>query len=188
MEKEAASRRRDLTPSLVIKLRAGDTTAGNLLDQLYRRALLRFCWRYLDDRQEAEDAVQEVFQAVLRATDVPNNFRAWLYKIAHNRCLDLRRARGRRHEKHGPVPGDQLPEELTGPLTGLVNQEQRSRILHLVAALPEAQREILRLRYTENLKRAEIAYVLDIPEKLVKSRLCAAMRKLGEHTSLIDKR
>ena len=47
----------DLTPSLVARLRSGDTTAGGLLDRLYRQALVRFCRGYLGSREEAEDAV-----------------------------------------------------------------------------------------------------------------------------------
>ena len=62
----------DLTPSLVARLRSGDTTAGGLLDQLYRRAVVRFCRAYLGSSEEAEDAAQEVFYRVLRATDVPD--------------------------------------------------------------------------------------------------------------------
>ena len=84
----------DLTPSLVARLRNGDTTTGNLLDQLYRRPLVRFCYGYFRDRQAAEDAVQEVFCRVLRASEVPDDFRAWLYRIVRNHCISLLRAGG----------------------------------------------------------------------------------------------
>ena len=75
---------------------------------------------------------------------------------------------------------------LTGNLTRLVSRELWSRIGHLLAALPASQREPLRLRYAEELSRAEIAYVLDIPESVVKSRLFEGLKKLREHTSLLD--
>jgi DNA-directed RNA polymerase specialized sigma24 family protein len=58
--------------------------------------------------------------------------------------------------------------------------------MHLPGALPAEQREPLRLRYVEGLPRAEIAYVLGIPEKVVKSRLSERPQKLREHTSLLE--
>ena len=48
---------------------------------------------------DAAEVVQEVFLKVLDTRIMPTNFRAWVYKIARNRCLDLIRARGRRREK-----------------------------------------------------------------------------------------
>ena len=176
----------DLTPSLVGKVRAGDAQAGALLDQLHRQAITRFCWGYLGNVEEAEDAVQEVFCNVLKATEVPDNFRAWLYKIARNHCLNARRARARRRDRQVMPPDSQLSAHFTGNLTRLVKQELRSRIVHLLGALPSPQREALRLRYAENLSRSEIAYVLDIPESVVKSRLFEGLKKLREHSSLLD--
>ncbi len=90
----------DLTPSLVGKVRAGDAQAGVLLDQLYRQVMIQFCWGHLGSVEEAEDAVQEVFCKVLKATEVPDNFRAWLYKIARNHCLNVRRGYARRRDRH----------------------------------------------------------------------------------------
>jgi len=79
-----------------------------------------------------------------------------------------------------------MEEDQTGVLTRLVRQEQRSRIMHLVRAMPADQREVLCLRYVDGLSRAEIAYVLESPEAVVKSRLFEGLEKLREHTSLLD--
>lgn len=85
------------------------------------------------------------------------------------------------------MPADSRIEECrTGALTRLVRQEQRSRIMHLVRALPADHREVLCLRYVDGLSRAEIAYSLEIPESVVKSRLFEGLEKLREHTSLLD--
>ena len=176
----------DLTPSLVAKLRAGDAEAGALLNELYRQAMIRFCWGYLGKVEEAEDAAQTVFCKVIEATEVPNNFRAWLYKIARNHCLNVLRGRARRRDDRALPSESRLAADSTGNLTRLVRQELRSRIVHLLGALPASQREALRLRYAEDLSRAEIAYVLDIPESVVKSRLFEGLKTLREHTSLLD--
>ncbi len=177
----------DLTPSLVARLRSGDTTAGGLLDELYRRAVIRFCRAYLGSSEEAEDAAQEVFYRVLRATELPENFRAWLYRIARNYCTSVLRARARRRDRYDAPAASYVAEEATGNLSRVVRRELQSRIGHLVGALPQTQREAIFLRYGEGLSRAEIAYVLDIPESRVKSRLFQGLKKLREHTSLLDK-
>ena len=176
----------DLTPSLVCRLRGGDAQAGGLLDETYRQAMIRFCWAYLGNLEEAEDAVQDIFCKVLKADDVPDNFRAWLYRIGRNHCLNLLRARARREARWALPPDSALDAQLTGNLSRLAKQELRSRIMHLLGALPSAQREVLCLRYAEGLSRSEIAYVLDLPESIIKSRLFEGLKKMREHTSLLD--
>lgn len=176
----------DLTPSLVARLRSGDADAGLRLCELYREAMLRFCSGYLGNAADAEDAVQEVFCKVLTAAQVGPSFRPWLYKVARNHCLNIRRGRARRREAARAPSGLDAAASLTGNLTKLVHGEQRSRLAHLVAALPEAQREALRLRYVEDLSRGEIAEVLDEPESVVKSRLFEGLQKLRQHTSIME--
>jgi RNA polymerase sigma factor (sigma-70 family) len=176
----------DLTPSLVARLHAGDNGAGLLLEQLYRQPMLRFCWGYVGRAEDAEDLVQEIFCKVLASAEIPDSFRAWLYRIARNACLNALRSRGRRRDARVLPSDSQVAADTTGDLSRLVKAELRSRIGHLLGALPTEQRETLRLRYVEGLSRAEIAYVLDIPEPTVKSRLFEGLRKLREHTSLLD--
>ena len=174
----------DLTPSLVTYLRQGNAAAGALLDQIYRSQLIRFCYGYLGSTEEAEDVVQDVFFRVLKSDAVPDNFRAWIYKICRNRCIDVLRARSRKRDDAELPTGSFLDAELTGHLTRLVKRELRSQLRHLVATLPPNQREVLRLRYSEGLSRLEIAEVLDLPESVVKSRLYEGIVKLRDHPSL----
>ncbi len=177
----------DLTPTVIGRIRAGDHDAAALLDGLYRRPLVRFCLAYLGSAEEAEDAVQDVFCRVLAADTIPESFRAWIYRIARNRCLDLLRGRARRRDDQLLPSEVQVAEDLTGHLTRLVRKELHSRLRHLVAGLPASQREILRLRYVEGLSRREIAEVLEIPESIVKSRLFEGLERLRRHTSLADR-
>ena len=176
----------DLTPTLMGRLRHGDEGAAGMLADLYRLPLLRFCLRYLGRQEEAEDVVQEVFLRVLNHDTQPKNFRAWIYKIARNRCLDVQRARGRRRDDQAMPAASLLNADLTGDLTRMVRREQRAHLRHILNELPESQREVLRLRYTENLSRTEIAEVLDLPEALVKSRLYEGLVRLRGHNSLVD--
>jgi RNA polymerase sigma-70 factor (ECF subfamily) len=176
----------NLTPNLVHSLRQGNPGAGKLFCDLYHPPLMRFCFRYLGSQDEAEDVVQEVFLRVLKNDALPENFRAWVYKIARNRCLDVIRVRERRPDDQALPTASRLDADLTGCLTRLVRREQRAHLQRTLAELPESQREVLHLRYAEDLSRAEIAEVLDLPEPLVKSRLYEGMVKLRTHDSLLD--
>jgi RNA polymerase sigma-70 factor (ECF subfamily) len=175
----------DLTPSLVVRLRRGDPGAGALLDRLYREKLVRFCWGYLGRIEEAEDAVQDICYRVLTATNIPDTFRPWLYKTARNHCFSALRRRARRLDGEPLPAASQVHEILTGHLTRLVNEEQRSRLSELVRSLPDEQREVLRLRYVEDLSRTEIAEVLEVPESVVKSRLFEGLKRLRERAALL---
>lgn len=177
----------DLTGDLVTSLRAGHPGAGKQLCDLYTQPLIRFCYRYLGSKDEAEDVVQEVFLRVLKNDAVPDNFRPWIYRITRNRCLDVVRKRGRRPDDQELPPASRVDAELTGCLTRLVRREQRAHLQQALAQLPENQREVLHLRYAEELSRADIALVLDLPEPLVKSRLYEGMVNLRAHDSLVDR-
>lgn len=171
------------TSILVDLLRRKDPAAALVLNDTYRQALHRFCWGYLNNLEEAEDAVQEIWVKVIQAERVPDTFRPWLYKVARNHCLNLLRTRVRRREAHAPPLDSQMPDSLSGQLTRLANDEVRAQLAKLVQDLPDAQREVLRLRYVEGLQRPEIAEVLDIPEKLVKTRLFETLKRLREQVN-----
>ncbi len=175
----------DSTDRLVACLRNRDPEAAALLDSLYRDALVRFCWGYLGQMDEAEDAVQELTYKVLALPDVPDHFRPWLYKTARNQCINLLRERALRLTGHVLPAPSAVPDTLTGHLTRLVKQEMQSRLAELVGQLSEAQREVLRLRYVENLTRAETAEVLELPESVVKSRLFEGLKRLRECAALL---
>lgn len=185
-EPGTGSERADLTPGLVARLRSGAPEAGAHLDQLYREALVRFCWGYLGRIEEAEDAVQDICYKVLTAKTVPDAFRAWLYRLARNHCLNLQRERARRKDGGVFPAASEIHEILTGHLTRLVKQEHRSRISELVRDLPEVEREVLRLRYVEDLSRSEIASILEITESAVKSRLFVGLKRLRDQASSPD--
>ncbi len=183
-ERESAAGAEDRTSTLVSRLREGNPEAGALLDELYRDVLVRFCWGYLGQVEEAEDAAQDTCYKVLTAKGIPDGFRPWLYKVARNHCLNLLRNRARHKDDAGHPTASHLDELLTGHLTRLVQKEQRDRVGELVRGLPESQREVLRLRYVEDLTRAEIAVVLEIAESLVKSRLFEGLKRLRELIAL----
>ena len=172
-----------LTVALVDRLRGADPAAARELTERYREALIRFCWGYLGTIEEAEDAVQEILYKVVSSTQVPDFLRPWLYKVARNHCLNMLRERAGRHDRAAFPAASQVYVALTGNLTRLVRDEAQARLIECVQRLPDTHREVLRLRYVEDLSRAEIAEVLELPEAVVKSRLFEGLKKLREQAS-----
>lgn len=166
------------TTLLLLWLREGNPRAATLLERRYRDQLIRFCWGYLGNVHEAEDAVQEICLKVVRAANVGEAFRSWLYKVARNHCLNLLRVRARNVDAHTLPVASHLDAALTGQLTALVRNEEHAKLEELVRALTDEQREVLRLRYVEGLTRPEIAHVLDITESVVKSRIFEGLKRL----------
>lgn len=144
----------------------------------HRRALTRFCLGYLDDADDAADAVQELFRKRLALRVAPHDERAWLLRAARNHCLNLLRTKRRRRDAVPLTTGLDAPAGWTGPVTALLNREQADGVAQRLASLSDDQRELLRLRYWDELSRGEIANLLGLSESTVKSRLFEAIEKL----------
>src|SRR4051812_19071447 len=136
-------------------------------------------------RQDAEDALQDVFlraYGALRANERPVSLRAWLYRVAHNRCIDqLRR----------PVPPqadlfDVSRSPLHDPLAETQRREDLRRLIEDVRRLPEAQRSALLMRELEGLTYDELAAALDTTVPAVKSLLVRARIGLVEAAEARD--
>ena len=166
-------------PSLVQRLRAGDPAAAHALESDYRSAIVRFAYGYLGDAAAAEDAAQDVFVKALSATSVPESVKPWLYRIARNHCLNLLRHKRVRAEESFPSRAP-FADSMTGQLTRLVRAENQAQLRERLGRLTSDQREVLELRYGEDLGREEIALVLDLAPSVVKSRLYEAMKRLRE--------
>jgi RNA polymerase sigma-70 factor (ECF subfamily) len=143
-----------------------------------RERLRRFCRGYLADAEAAEDAAQEAFRRLLAAGAAPREPLAWLRATARNLCLNELRTRRRRRDREPLERGADATAGWTGPLTRLLRAERADDVARRVAALPDDEKELLRLRYWDDLTRAEIAELLALPESVVKSRLFEALERL----------
>lgn len=155
------------------KLKKGDPDGAEELVRLYYAEILRYCLFHLPDRSMAEDAVQETFLKVFRYFDDyrhRGHFRAFLYKVAANVCRDLWRKR-----RWEPVL-EQIPVEEKG----IREREDREDFKRLVALLPEELREIVVLRFSQELKLKEIAGITGLPARTVQSRLRRALKLLKQ--------
>ena len=169
--------------ALVAICNSGDAAAATAaFGKLYRRHrgyVLRIALRFTRDRELAADALQDAFTWLLRQFPPPGvgitltaRFSTYLYPIAKNSTLTLLRRHHR--SRHGDVEPDELPDPGAPPEAG-------DDLDRLLASLPAERREILSLRFVDDLALEEIAEVLGIPLGTVKSRLHFAIKALREH-------
>ena len=130
---------------LVSQLRLGDERAFEAVVGRYRAPLLAFCRSMMGSREDAEDALQEVFTSAhraLRADDRPVALRPWLYRIARNRCLNQMRRRR-------PVGMDSMDDfvRVGGEAEEAVERRESFReLVEDLRALPERQRAAIVMR------------------------------------------
>jgi RNA polymerase sigma-70 factor (ECF subfamily) len=174
---------------LIAAAKQGDLAAFNVLVTLHERSVYGLCFRILGEQMAAEDAAQDAFLKAWSsiATFRGELFRAWLLRIATNRCYDVIRAKGRR-------PADSLdafafePEPTwTSQAGGAEQPEQHaartelSRHLELaLASLPDDQRLTIILSDIEERSYEEIAEITGAAIGTVKSRLSRARARLRE--------
>jgi RNA polymerase sigma-70 factor (ECF subfamily) len=166
---------------LVERCRNGDPAAFEPIVERYQRLLFTVALRMLGDHDEASDAAQNAFVKAYQKLDTfdqSRRFFSWIYRILLNECLNLRR------DRH---PHEQLTPELAtvgSPVELLEASERRRRVQAAVRALPIEQREVIVLRHFTELSYEEIADVLRIPAKTVKSRLHTARLRLSQLLAL----
>jgi RNA polymerase sigma-70 factor (ECF subfamily) len=161
----------------------GDETALAACYDRYRVILFSQILRILNDRQEAEDCLQEVFLQVWRRARDFDAARGraftWLVTIARSRALDRLRASGSRLRL--ATEAAQMPRDEIGDAAAEAVQSEAGAIVRTaLAALPEEQRRTLLLAYFEGLTQTEIAARLGDPLGTVKTRMRAGMIKLRE--------
>jgi RNA polymerase sigma-70 factor (TIGR02960 family) len=201
-----------LAEATLARARAGDEEAFRELTEPHRRELQVHCYRILGSLQDAEDLVQETLLAAwrgLEAFEGRASVRAWLYRIATNRCLNALRARSRRPREiqalnEPPAPTrraeptwlqpypdvllEDLPDRSPGPAA---RYEARESIeLAFIAALqglPPRQRVVVVLRDVLGFRTAEVAEMLDTSVASVKGALQRARAALGARLPTADR-
>lgn len=157
---------------LVDRARRGEQEAMGLLYDAYLPRLYRYCLKRVGNELDAEDLAEEVFLRVLRSIDrfewrpaaegqrIP--FGAWLFRIARNHVASHHRRASVRRESAGLPEGMQesLPDEARGPQEIVELRSSIQEVFDLVHELPDAQREVVLLRFAAGLSVAETAEAL----------------------------
>jgi RNA polymerase sigma-70 factor (ECF subfamily) len=171
--------------SELTRLRGGDIDALAALMERYQHRLYRYLLRIVRRPDTAEDLFQQTWLRVterIRSYDPQRPFEGWLFALARNLAIDhLRRYQPESLDE--PLPsGDSRLELLEGSgpdvLDHLLGQERMGRLTACMTGLPLAFREVLALRFEEEMKLEEMAAVLALPLGTVKTRLHRALKHL----------
>lgn len=168
---------------LARNLQRGDLSALAILVEQHHSPLLGFLYRMTGgNRTLAEDLAQESFLRVIRSIahyQYPRPFKPWLYAIATNIARDYYKRADSRHTIDMPDDSEQMtPENIELPEDTLLSQDEEQRVASAITGLPAHQREVVVLRYYQELSLAEIAEALHIPVGTVKSRLSLGLQRL----------
>lgn len=160
------------------RVQQGDGRALDALVERHRRRLYGFLARRASDARR-DDLFQETWLRVVRAKDrfdPTQRFTTWLFQIANNLCRDGARRRAVESRERARAAADAAAAATHGG--GAPGLELRLDVGRRLARLPDRLREVLVLRYFEDLPEREIAAIVGVPAGTVKSRLYAAVRVL----------
>jgi RNA polymerase sigma-70 factor, ECF subfamily len=168
---------------LVEQALAGDQCAFEILVRRYHHPLVSYIYGYIKDSEQVSDVLQHVFLKLyvslpILLTNV--SLKAWLFQVAHNRCLDELRRRYRkteipfstlewkyREEDLSPIEAITDPEPLPEEIVERI--ELHCLLQQAIFSLPPKLRSIVHLRCFRQLSYSEIGSMLAMPESTVKA-------------------
>lgn len=148
-----------------------------------RPELHRYCSRLMGSVIDGEDVVQDTFTRALAALDEvdgPAQLRPWLFRIAHNRALDLLRSRAVRAAEPMEAAFDMVDDANPDPAEVAMRQQAVHTAVSRFAELPILQRSVLILKDVLDEPLAEIADLLDMTIDAVKGHLARGRARLRE--------
>jgi len=170
--------------------------APDLLDRLvgqYHYRLFRYLTYLTGRRETAEDLYQETWMSVIERGhqyDPKWQFEAWLFSIARHLVIDLARKKSPLtaavdldEASDAPLAKqatETAPLRPASPIEVLMSREESARLAAVLGGLPAAHREVLLLRFQEDMTLEEIAQVTGAPLSTVKSRLYRGLEALRE--------
>ena len=171
----------------------GDREAFDLLVEKYYKKIYNVAYRFVGDREDANDLAQEIFTAAyknLKRFRWDAKFSTWLFQIASNKGKNrfkYLKLRGHfvnrwQSDEDGDRdhPGSGIPDHSTNPETLLAGKELQRKMQEAIDDLDPDHKEIVILRDIEGSSYEEIAQILNLPEGTTKSRLHRARMVLKE--------
>lgn len=168
--------------NIIARARRGDADAFEQLVVAYRDQVFRLALRMCGNEADADEVAQEAFLSAWKA--LPNfrgesQFSTWLYQLTTHAAIDLMR-REKRQIAAEDITEVSAPDPAPGPQQQAEQSEQREIVRDAILQLAPEQREVVVLRFMEELSYEEIGAVLKLPSGTVKSRLNRAKAQLKE--------
>lgn len=159
--------------ALIEGINGGDTLAFEVLYYRYRDWVVRLAYRYTGHHDDALDVLQETFAYLLRRSphlQLSARMTTFLYPVVKHLSLAAKAKRCRVN------PSEALPECVASPT--LPDDPARAELARVMASLPDDQREVVLMRFVDDMPLAEIADALSLPIGTVKSKLHRALERL----------
>jgi RNA polymerase sigma-70 factor (ECF subfamily) len=170
----------DIHRDIIEKSKSGDSAAQYKLYSLYTRAMFNIAYRMMNNREEAEDMLQESFTdafARLNSFRHESTFGSWMKRIVINHCLnEIKRRKADLQFFEDMNLFDQKAEEVEGYEPGLSVDNVRKAMEHL----PDGSKMIFSLYLLEGYDHTEIAQILNVSESNSKSQYMRAKQKVKE--------
>ena len=167
---------RDNDTMLVQACLQGDRSAFAKLVDRYERPLYSAAYRITGSVEDAMDSTQNTFVRAyekLHTFDPSYKFFSWIYRIAVNQALNLVSSR-----RHANDLDTEMPASLPNPEATLGESENRRHLLRALDGLSTEDRTLVVFKHFQGFSYREIAEILEIEEKTVKSRLFTARKRL----------
>lgn len=167
---------------IIARARRGDADAFEQLVAAYRDQVFRLALRMCGSEADADEVAQEAFLSAWKA--LPNfrgesQFSTWLYQLTTHAAIDLMR-REKRQIAAADITEVSAADPAPSPQQQAEQSEQREIVRDAILQLAPEQREVVVLRFMEELSYEEIGAVLKLPPGTVKSRLNRAKAQLKE--------
>ena len=168
------------TENIIARARRGDAGAFEQLVEMYRDQVFRLALRMCGNEADADEVAQEAFLSAWRALPCfrgESKFSTWLYQLTTHAAIDLLRREKRQIDAEDIAEID-APDGAPSPQQLAEQAETQQAVRQAVLQLPEEQRQVLLLRFLQELSYEEIGQALQLPPGTVKSRLNRAKAQL----------
>jgi RNA polymerase sigma factor (sigma-70 family) len=182
---------------LVVKAREGSQRAYADLMQRYKDSIYFMVLKMVNNKEDAMDLTVETFAKAfekLEKYQPEYAFSTWLFRVATNNCIDfIRKKKLNTTSIHGLTDEDgeekqlQIKADVLNPEETSIKKQQTEELKLLIQSLPARYRNLITLRYFDELSYEEIAQQLDLPLGTVKAQLFRARYLLGNIMNRFDR-
>lgn len=176
----------DLEKRWIREIRKGKKEAFKEVFECYYDQLLRFAYRYLESRDEAEGVVQNVFLWVWenrKTWRVDGSLKTYLYRSVKYKALDILRHEDVKDKYEQELSLQKEEREYNNIEKKMDDKKLAETVRNAIENLPERARRIYKLSRLEGLTYNEIAYVMEISPKTVESQMSRALKILRKQLS-----
>jgi len=170
----------------IIAFQSGNIQAFEQLVNLYEKKVLNMCWFMLQNKEEAEDATQDIFISVYQSKHLfkgQSQLSTWIHRITVNKCLEyIRKAkRKKRFGIHIQIDGSfmaQTIDQEKNPEQAMVEKERSTTFLKAIQQLPENQRIAYTLHHMEEFSYKEISESMNLSLSAIESLIFRAKQQI----------